>query len=77
MDKAKCTLYAGGLQGAESCFGEMAEKWGLEEVQYSFAGQKLAREKNVVLLSEEELRRGDISMELVSKKMGRNYYEAS
>jgi len=76
MDKAQCTLYSGGLKGAESRFGEMAEKWGVKEVQYSFAGQQLARSTNVVFLSDEELRRGDISMDLVSKKMGRNYYQA-
>jgi len=76
MDKNDCTLYSGGLQGAEALFGEMAEKWGLQETQYSFAGQQLARGKNVVVLSVEELKRGDISMELASKMMGRTYYQA-
>ncbi len=75
MEKEKCTLYSGGLRGAESAFGEAAEKWGLNEVNFSFAGQVLNRDKNVVVLSDEELERGDISMELASKMMNRNYYE--
>ncbi|PIY21436.1 MAG: hypothetical protein COZ12_04745 [Deltaproteobacteria bacterium CG_4_10_14_3_um_filter_60_8] len=76
MDSKQCTLYSGGLQGAESRFGEMAEKWGAREVQYAFAGQQPARNTNVQVLAEAELRRGDISMELVSKMMGRTYYQA-
>ena len=75
MEKGKCTLYSGGLKGAETAFGEAAEKWGLSEVNFSFAGHALNRNKNVVVLSDEELERGDISMELASKMMNRNYYE--
>lgn len=76
VQKEQCTLYSGGLQGAETAFGEAAEKWGVKEVTYNFEGHKINREKNVVVLSEEELSRGDISMELASKMMGRSYYEA-
>ncbi len=76
VDRKNCILYSGGLQGAESCFGEMAEKWGIKEVNFSFSGRQPARNRNLVMLSEEELRRGDISMELASKMMKRNYYEA-
>lgn len=76
IEKKNCTLYSGGLRGAEETFGEAAEKWGIKEVTYSFAGHKINREKNVTILSEAELLRGDISMELASKMMGRNYYEA-
>lgn len=75
MDKAKCTVYSGGMKGAESAFGEAAEKWGLNEVNFSYEGHAVARDKNVVVLSEEELDRGDISMELASKMMNRTYYE--
>jgi endonuclease YncB( thermonuclease family) len=74
LDHKKCTLYSGGLKGAENAFGEEAEKWQVREVAYTFAGNKIARSKNALLLSKEELQRGDISMELVSKMMRRTYY---
>lgn len=75
LQKNECTLYSGGLKGAECTFGETAEKMGIKEVNLSFPGHRTDREKNVVVLSEEELKRGDISMELVSKMMNRTYYE--
>ena len=34
------TLYSGGLKGAESAFGEAAEQWGINEVNFTFSGQK-------------------------------------
>ena len=75
MDPKKCTLYSGGLKGAETAFGEAAEKYGIEEVIYTFEGHKLSRDKNTTVLSQEELERGDISMELASRMMNRTYYE--
>jgi hypothetical protein len=75
LDSKKCTLYSGGLKGAESVFGEAAEKWSVKEVNFCYTGQKTNRQKNLLVLSDEELKRGDISMELVSKMMHRTYYE--
>lgn len=75
LNKNKCTLFSGGLKGAEAAFGETAEKYGVKEVNFTFAGQSTNRQKNLVLLSEEDLIRGDISMELASKMMNRTYYE--
>ncbi|MCF6291118.1 MAG: hypothetical protein L3J03_09035 [Desulfobacterales bacterium] len=77
LNREEYTLYSGGLKGAESAFGRAAEKWGIKEVTYSFVDHKIERDRNVVLLSGEELQRGDISMELVSKMMGRTYYETN
>ncbi len=74
--KENCTFYSGGLQGAESYFGEMAERWGLKEVNFTFEGRTPNRDRNLVVVSDDELKRGDISMELASKMMKRNYYEA-
>jgi hypothetical protein len=73
--KEKCTLYSGGLKGAETAFGEAAEKWSVKEVNFCYSGQKTNRQKNLVALSDDELKRGDISMELVSQMMSRTYYE--
>ena len=75
LDKENCTLYSGGLKGAETAFGEAAEKWSVKEVNFCYSGQKTNRQKNLVTLSDNELKRGDISMELVSKMMNRTYYE--
>lgn len=75
LNKEGCTLYSGGLKGAETAFGEAAEKWSVKEVNFCFAGQKINRQKNTVVLSDDELKRGDISMELASQMMNRTYYE--
>lgn len=75
MNVQNCTLYHGGLKGAEATFGEMAEQAGIKEIIYTFEGHKLSREKNSVVLSQTELERGDISMELASRMLNRTYYE--
>ena len=75
MNAQDCTLYHGGLKGAETLFGENAEKYGVQEVVFTFEGHRLNREKNAVTLSEDDLLRGDISMELASRMMNRTYYE--
>ncbi|MDD3618083.1 MAG: hypothetical protein RBR09_07365 [Desulfobulbaceae bacterium] len=75
MKSEECTLYHGGLKGAESLFGETAEKYGVNEVVFTFEGHRLNREKNLVVLSETDLQRGDISMEIASRMMNRTYYE--
>ncbi len=75
MENSKYTLYSSGLKGAEATFGELAEETGINEIIYTFDGHKLAREKNAIVLTQEELERGDISMELASKMLNRTYYE--
>ena len=75
VSNENCTLFSGGLKGAETAFGEAAEKWSINEVNFSYEGQNITREKNTVVLSDDELKRGDISMELASKMMSRTYYE--
>ena len=76
LRKDHCTLYSGGLKGAECAFGEAAEKCGIKEVNFTFAGRTPDRRKHLVVLSDDELRRGDISMELAAKMMNRTYYAA-
>jgi hypothetical protein len=68
-----CTLYSGGHVGAESFFGECAERWGVNEVTFSYEGHYIKREKNVQMLSDAELCHGDISMDIVSKHMHRQF----
>jgi hypothetical protein len=77
MKKASdVSFFSGGLKGAEETFGENAEKFGVKETTLSFEGHALARSKNVLVLTEQELKLGNISMEIVSKRMGRRYAQA-
>jgi hypothetical protein len=63
---------SGGSSGAEEAFGRCAERWGLEEVNYSFEGHaSLARARGLVVLSEAELARGDVSLVYASRRLGR------
>jgi hypothetical protein len=75
MQASDCTLYHGGLKGAEALFGEFAEQFGVQEVTFTFEGHRLYRDRNTVVLSDDDLRRGDISMEIASRMMNRTYYE--
>jgi len=72
-DISKITLYSGGHKGTEAEFGRLAEAWNLQEVNISFEGHKAERTRGVRLLDREELRKGDVSMEIVSKRMNRTY----
>ena len=76
MSNSEYSLYSGGLKGAEETFGELAEKYGVNEINFSFDGHKCAREKNITLLNDSELKKGNISMEIVSERMGRRYARA-
>lgn len=67
------TLYSGGHRGTEAEFGAQAEKWAVREVNYSFEGHQPARRRGLVILSAEELKKGDVSMEIVSMHMNRSY----
>jgi len=72
-DVSKITLYSGGHKGAEAEFGKLAETWHMNEVNFSFEGHDAARTRGVRILNPEELQKGDISMEIVSKRMNRSY----
>jgi len=76
LQTSQCTLYHGGHDGAESFFGQCAEKWGLNEVTFSFQGHFLKRDKNVIMLGEKQLKQGDVSMEIISQHMRRQYAES-
>lgn len=67
------TIYSGGARGAEAAFGELAEEYGLAEVNFTFEGHHIQRASGARTLSEEELAKADISMTEVSKRLGRDY----
>ena len=72
-DISTITLYSGGHKGAEAEFGKLAEAWNMQEVNISFEGHIAERTRGVQVLSAEELQKGDVSMEIVSKRMNRTY----
>jgi len=55
---------------------QLAEHWGIQEVNFSFEGHNIERTRGVRVLSLEELDKGDVSMEIVSARMARNYSKA-
>lgn len=73
MTPDECTLFSGGHKGTEAEFGMQAERWGVKEVNFSYEGRQPARDRGLVVLSPEEMMRGDISMEIVCMHMGRSY----
>jgi len=75
-DRSRFTLYSGGHRGAEAEFGKQAERWGIKEINFSFEGHALERTKGVRVLGPVELDKGDVSMEIVSTRMGRTYSKA-
>lgn len=73
IDRDRTFLLSGGHKGAEAEFGRSAEAWGIPEVTYSFEGHVMEWSKDVRVLTAEELARGDVSMEIVSQRLGRSY----
>ena len=69
-------LYSGGAQGAETMFGEMAEKYGCHEVNFTFEGHKVVRANGLQVLTQEELIRKDVSLAYVSRLLNRKFTNA-
>ncbi len=73
LSPERVTLVSGGAQGAEAEFGRCAERWGLAERTFSFAGREPARRRGLVELDEVRLRRGAVSRAWLQARMGRTY----
>lgn len=73
----ECTLYSGGLVGAEAAFGTCAERWGVREVNFTFDGHAQARTRGAYPLTEQALAQGDVSLAYVSRRLRRSYGESS
>ena len=76
MNAADAILFSGGAPGAEAAFGEAAERYGVEEVNFTFDAHPMARTRGVRMLNHEELQAGDVSLEYVSRLMKRRYTDA-
>jgi len=67
------TLLSGGATGAETTFGECAEQYGLQEINFSFEGHKTTRSRGLVKLNAEDLELGHVSDKYVVSHMHRTY----
>jgi hypothetical protein len=76
MKPADCILFSGGAPGAEEAFGACAQRYGVEEVNFTFEGHKIARHRGVRVLNHEELQNGDVSLQYVSRLMNRRYTDS-
>lgn len=72
-DVSQVTVYSGGHKGAEAEFGKLAEKFGVNEVNFSYDGHTIERSRGVKILTAEELKKGDVSMDIISARLGRNF----
>jgi hypothetical protein len=75
LEPAACTLLSGAAAGAEAEFGACAERWGVEERNFTFAGRKVARPRGLWVLSAEELRQGDVSWAYLKRRLKRKFEE--
>lgn len=76
MKTEEVILFSGGIQGAEAEFGATAERFGIAEVNFSFEGHNAVRRRGLRVLTSEELQKGDVSLEYVSRLMNRLYSES-
>ncbi len=73
MQPEECILFSGAAKGAEAAFGSAAERYGVEEVNFSFDGQTNERTRGIRILTQAELLQGDVSLAYVSRLMNRAY----
>jgi hypothetical protein len=76
MKKEDFILFSGGAKGAESEFGTNAESFGIEEVNFTFEGHNIVRQRGLRVLNHEELIKGDVSLEYISRLMNRRYNDS-
>ncbi len=68
-----CTLLSGGATGSEEAFGRLAERWKLAEENFSFEGRPVARERGLIILSDEALQEGNVNERYLQEHMQRTY----
>jgi hypothetical protein len=73
MKAEECILFSGAANGAEAAFGAAAQRHGVAEVNFSFEGHNDARTRGIRVLTEPELKQGDVNLHYVSRLMHREY----
>ena len=76
MNREDCILFSGGAPGAEAAFGETAQRYGVEEVNFTFEDHAHVRPRGLRFLNHEELAAGDVSLAYVSRLMNRRYTDS-
>jgi hypothetical protein len=76
MQRSDYILFSGGAPGAEAEFGAVAERHGIEEVNFTFEGHSHVRQRGLRFLNHEELLMGDVSLEYISKLLSRRYTDS-
>lgn len=76
LNPRDCVIYSGGAPGAEAFFGAVAERYDVQEVNYTFDGHQIERKRGIRVLTTEELALKDVSLAYVSKLMNREYTRA-
>jgi hypothetical protein len=74
-ERDEYVLFSGAAAGAEAAFGAAAERWRIEEVNYTFEGHNDVRTRGIRVLTAAELRHGDVSLSYVGRLMHRQYPE--
>lgn len=74
MEKHKAHLYSGGHRGTEAEFSRAAKRWDIPETTFSFEGHAIEHSGEVVMLSDADLARGDVSMDFVFANLGRTFH---
>ncbi len=69
----KARLISGGHKGTEAEFSRNAELWQIADTTLSYDGHVMEHSGQVEVLSDEDLGRGDVSMEIVFQRLGRRF----
>jgi hypothetical protein len=73
LKRTDCVLFSGAAGGSEAAFGEAAERYGIEEVNFTFEGHNDARRRGIRVLTSAELKQGDVSLHYAGKLTHRRY----
>ena len=76
LSPCDCTLFSGGAPGTEAFFGALAERYRVQEVNFSFDGHQAERSRGLRVLTSDELALKDVSLSYVSKLVRREYTRA-
>ena len=75
MHREDCILFSGAAAGAEAAFGAAAERYDVDEVNFTFPGHNDARQRGLRVLTRAELKQGDVNLATISRLMNRRYPE--
>src|SRR4029450_5936370 len=73
MKAEECILFSGAANGAEAAFGAAAQRHGVAEGNFTFEGHNHAPTRGIRVLTEPELKQGDVSLSYVSRLMHREF----